>query len=81
MYNECTEKLNVIGPKLREIRIKRNLSQCELAQMVTERGRPRSTATICKIERQQRSVYDYEVQLFAEVLNVPIEELYKKVML
>ncbi|MGN0474576.1 MAG: helix-turn-helix domain-containing protein [Acutalibacteraceae bacterium] len=81
MYNESTEKLNVIGPKLREIRIKRNMSQCVLAQKVTEKGMSRSTATICKIERQQRSVFDYEIQLFAEVLNVPIEEFYKKLML
>lgn len=79
MHNENAEKLNVIGPKLREIRIKRNMSQCKLAQLVTEKsGKYRSTATICKIERQQRSVYDYEVQLFADVLNVPIEELYKQ---
>ncbi|MDD6394667.1 MAG: hypothetical protein PUB37_00555 [Firmicutes bacterium] len=57
------------------------MSQCVLAQKVTEKGMSRSTATICKIERQQRSVFDYEIQLFAEVLNVPIEEFYKKLML
>ena len=79
MYKKDTEKPNVIGPKLREIRIKRNMSQSILAERMTEKyDRNLSTATVCKIERQQRAVYDYEVQHFAEVLNVQIEELYKK---
>ncbi len=78
MYNENTDKSNVIGPKLREIRIRRNLSQSDLSDLVKEKGMSRSTATICKIERQQRSVYDYEVQVFAEVLRVSIDELYQK---
>ena len=36
----------------------------------------RSVATISKIENQLRSVYDYEVQIFADVLGIPIDELY-----
>ncbi len=78
MYKKDTEKPNVIGPKLREIRIKRNMSQSILAERMTEKYDKISTATVCKIERQQRSVFDYEVQQFAEILNVQIEELYKK---
>ena len=33
-------------------------------------------ATISKIENQLRSVYDYEVQIFADVLGVSIDVLY-----
>lgn len=68
--------LNVIGPKLKKIRNDRNISQTQFSQMCGEKHLKRSVATISKIENQLRSVYDYEVQIFAEVLGIPIDELY-----
>ncbi len=78
-YKENNDKgvLNVIGPKLKMIRNARNISQTMFSEMCEQRNLKRSVATISKIENQLRSVYDYEVQIFAEVLNVPIDELYR----
>ena len=68
--------LNVVGPRLRELRTARRITQSELCFMAKEKHLTISVATICKIERQQRSVYDYEVRIFAEILDVSIDELY-----
>lgn len=69
--------LNVIGPRLKKIRSERKISQTKLSELCRERNLKRSVATISKIENQLRSVYDYEVQIFADALNVSIDELYK----
>ena len=68
--------LNVVGPKLKRLRNGKNISQTEFSRLCSEKGVKRSVATISKIENQLRSVYDYEVQIFADVLGIPIDELY-----
>ena len=68
--------LNVVGPKLKNLRNDKNISQTEFSRLCKEKGVKRSVATISKIENQLRSVYDYEVQIFADVLGIPIDELY-----
>ena len=77
-YREIDSKgvLNVIGPKLKEIRSDRNISQTVFCELCRKRNLRRSVATVSKIENQLRSVYDYEVLIFAEVLGVTIDELY-----
>lgn len=67
---------NVIGPKLKTIRNREGMSQGDLSDLAKQRNLRLSIATICKIEHQQRSVYDYEVKILAEILGVPIDELY-----
>lgn len=67
---------NVIGPKLKEIRTREGMSQGVLSELAKQKNLKLSVATICKIERQQRSVYDYEVKILAEILGVSIDELY-----
>lgn len=78
-YIENDEKgvLNVIGPRLRKIRSDKKVSQTQLSDLCRERNLKRSVATISKIENQLRSVYDYEVQIFADALGVTIDDLYK----
>ena len=68
--------MNVVGPKLKSLRNDKNISQAEFSKLCKEKGVKRSVATISKIENQLRSVYDYEVQIFADVLGIPIDELY-----
>lgn len=77
MGNEEQGILNVIGPRLKKIRIERKISQTKLSELCMERNLKRSVATISKIENQLRSVYDYEVQIFADALGVSIDELYR----
>ncbi len=78
-YIDNDEKgvLNVIGPRLKKIRSERRISQTKLSELCRERNLKRSVATISKIENQLRSVYDYEVQIFADALGVSIDELYR----
>lgn len=78
-YLDSSEKgvLNVIGPRLKKIRCEKKISQTNLSDMCRERNLKRSVATISKIENQLRSVYDYEVQIFADALDVTIDELYR----
>lgn len=68
---------NVIGPRLKELRNERKITQSEFSKMAEEMNLSISVATICKIEHQRRSVYDYEVRIFAEILNVSIDDFYK----
>lgn len=75
-YKDGCGVLNVVGPKLKSLRNDKNISQTEFSKLCKEKGVKRSVATISKIENQLRSVYDYEVQIFAEVLGIPINELY-----
>ena len=75
-YKDGCGVLNVVGPKLKSLRNDKNISQTEFSKLCKEKGVKRSVATISKIENQLRSVYDYEVQIFADVLRIPIDELY-----
>lgn len=75
-YKDGCGVLNVVGPNLKTFRNNKNISQTEFSRMCNEKGVRRSVATISKIENQLRSVYDYEVQIFADVLGIPIDELY-----
>ena len=75
-YKDGCGVLNVVGPKLKVMRNLKNISQTEFSRLCSEKGVKRSVATISKIENQLRSVYDYEVQIFADVLGVSIDVLY-----
>jgi transcriptional regulator with XRE-family HTH domain len=62
---------NVIGPQVREWRIKRDLTQSALATKLQLRGwTTLDRAGVAKIESQIRSVYDYETILIADALNI-----------
>ncbi|MEW8029668.1 MAG: helix-turn-helix transcriptional regulator [Candidatus Thiodiazotropha sp.] len=69
--------MNLIGPKVRELREKQQLTQealvtqCNLLEWDISRG------TLAKIEAQVRRVTDEEVILLAKALRVDINELYE----
>jgi DNA-binding XRE family transcriptional regulator len=56
--------------KLKEIREKAFMTQAELAEKTGL-----TIATICRIERYQRSPHFTTMRLLARALNVPVEEL------
>jgi len=68
--------MNTVGPKVREIREKQNLTQealvakCNLLEWDISRG------TLAKIEAQVRRVTDEEVALLAKALKVEVGELF-----
>ena len=70
-------KMNIIGPRVQQIRESQGLTQEELSARCNLIGWDISRGTLAKIEAQVRRITDDEVQLLAQALNVSIAQLYK----
>lgn len=68
---------NLIGRRLREIRLKRNpeVTLEDLAGRLAARGLILDRSAIGRIENGNRYVLDYELKALAGALRVPISEL------
>ncbi len=69
--------MNVIGPRVQQIRESQGSTQEELSARCNLIGWDISRGTVAKIEAQVRRITDDEVQLLARALNVSIAQLYK----
>jgi transcriptional regulator with XRE-family HTH domain len=70
--------MNVIGAKIRAARLARTpqWSQGELSQAIAQQcGFELSPTTLSKIERSERSVYDFELQALARTLGLDLNVL------
>lgn len=65
-------KKNICGERIREARIIQRISQSELAAKMQVEGVTLERDSISRIESGARFVTDYELKVFAEVLNVDI---------
>lgn len=74
IYNYKGKK-NLCGSKIREARLKRRLSQSDLAARVQIEGVMVERDSISRIEIGTRFVADYELKIFAKVLNVNVQWL------
>jgi len=72
-----TEGRNLIGPRLREIRLKQHpaVSQEDLAGRLAARGVTLDRSAIARIENSKRYVLDYELKALAAALKVPLSDL------
>lgn len=68
---------NVVGANVRKYRLERNWSQQDLSMRLQLRKTYICRGSISRIERQERSVADYELWTLAEVFGVSIYDLYK----
>lgn len=71
--------MNVVGPQIRDARLARDpqWSLEELSQQLSQTtGLELTASTLSKIETGVRSVYDFEVQAFAQVLGLSIASLF-----
>lgn len=67
---------NILGPKIRELRMKAGLSQDDLAARLQLAGLENfDRVIVAKIEAQIRSIYEYELIVLGTVLKVSAEEL------
>lgn len=66
---------NVSGERIRELRIKRRMSQSELAARLQVEGVILERDSISRIESGARFVADYELFIFAKVLGVDMISL------
>ena len=69
--------MNIIGPRVRELRDSQGLTQEELTARCNLIGWDISRGTLAKIEAQVRRVTDDEIPLLAQALKVSINQPYK----
>ena len=65
-------KMNICGDRIRQARALRRISQSELAARMQVEGITIERDSISRIEIGTRFVTDYELKIFAKVLNVNI---------
>lgn len=68
-------KLNVIGYKIKEYRIKNNMTQKELTEKLQLLGIDINKNSLQKIERRDRVIKEYELAAFSQIFNVSTDEL------
>lgn len=68
-------KKNICGEKIRQARAKKRLTQDNLAAKMQIEGIIIERDSISRIELGTRFVPDYEIPVFARVLNVSVEWL------
>lgn len=66
---------NVSGERIRELRIKRRMSQSELAARLQVEGVILERDSISRSESGARFVADYELYIFAKILGVDMMSL------
>lgn len=69
-------KLNVIGQRLRELRLKRGFTLARLAAKCSVLGWDVTGGTLAKIETQQRSAYDCELYILKKALGADTDDLF-----
>ena len=67
---------NIIGKKIKIIRLSKEITQKQLAARLNINGIEIDQTMISKIEEQVRGIQDYEIKSFAMVLGVTIEDLF-----
>ena len=72
-----SDKKNLVGRKVKQLRKKRNLTQQELSAKLETLAIYICRGSISRIEDQSRTVTDIELHGLAEVLSVSIDELFK----
>ena len=68
---------NIIGPKLKALRLDAGLTQKALAEKLQLSGYEFSDLTILRIEQGKRFVPDYEIVAIADFFNITTDELLK----
>lgn len=73
--SKYNDRLNVTGKKIKELRLKNNLSLSNLSIKLALMGIDISKPSLHKLENGNRIIKDYELYGLSEVFNVPVSEL------
>ena len=76
--NKYNDFRNISGSALRELRLKANLSQQDLAEKLQLLGIELTSKEISKIETNNRLVQDFELFAFAKIFKVSADIFNKK---
>lgn len=71
------KEYNIVGSNVKEYRLKLNMSQKHLSEKLEIYGIWICRGSLSRLENKQRIVTDYELKALAEILKVPIKDLYK----
>jgi transcriptional regulator with XRE-family HTH domain len=71
-------RLNLIGPQVRKLRMKRGWSQAKLAMKLQLRGWDISRDSVASLELQRRRVPDCELLFLGKVLGVSTDSLFPR---
>jgi transcriptional regulator with XRE-family HTH domain len=66
---------NIIGAKVRQLRLERKMTQKQLAARLQLDGHEFSDLTVLRIESGKRFVADYELKALAKALGVSYSDL------
>ena len=72
------DEMNIVGHNIKKLRKKNKMSQQELSNKLELLGVYVCRGSVSRIEDKSRTVTDIELFAIANVLNVPIEELFNK---
>lgn len=72
---EYNGKKNLCGPKIRQLRREKKLTQTDFAAQVQIKGVTLERDSISRIENGSRFVADYELKIFSEVLGKDVSFL------
>lgn len=70
-------KLNAIGSRIKEYRIKNNMTQKELTEQLQLLGIDINKNSLQKIESRNRIIKEYELSAFSKIFGVSSDELLK----
>lgn len=68
---------NMVGGKIRQLRIENNLSQQQLSDRLETLAIYICRGSISRIEEKKRTVSDIELYGLSQVLSTPIEDFFK----
>ena len=73
-----SEKLNMIGSRVKEARTKAGLSQNQLSEKMELLAVYTCRGSISRIENGQRAITDIEIDAISKVLNVSLDYLFDR---
>ena len=68
-------KKNIVGERIKIARLNKNLSQMQLAAKMQIENVSIEQKSLSRIEKGERFVADYELLIFAKILNVDVNWL------
>ena len=77
IYWDGTSK-NIIGSKVKKLRLAMGLSQAKLAAQLQLQGMECSDLTVLRIEQGKRFVPDYEVAIISGFFGITADELLER---
>ena len=72
------DEMNIVGHNIKKLRKKNKMSQQELSNKLELLGVYVCRGSVSRIEDKSRTVTDIELFAIAQVLNVPVTELFNK---